>query len=130
MNKQEAQSVLRRYLGPYVTQSYEQLGSLIGSEHVSKVSGPSGMEYHFEVYAEHVNEDDNTIEVEGIVTEAKGRWWFPASVHESFVVGRDGKKYSRCGGLLEDIEPSAAPNDGTATQPGSPGGNAGPPSVS
>jgi hypothetical protein len=72
--------VLRQHFKPYTAQNYEQLRSLIGGEHVSKISGPSGTEYHFEVYASLVNEDSDDIEVEGIVTEVKGRWWLPPSV--------------------------------------------------
>jgi len=112
MNRLEAQSVLRQCFRPYAAQNYEQLRSLIGGEHVSKISGSSGTEYHFEVYASLVNEDSNDIEVEGIVTEVKGRWWLPPSVEESFVVSPDGQKYSRCSGLLPDAEPGAAPNSG------------------
>jgi hypothetical protein len=107
MNKDEAQTVLRQHLRPYATQSYEQLKSLIGGEHVSKVRGPSGTEYHFEVYASYIDDVDehtDTIEVEGIVTEAKGRWWCPPSVEERFVVASDGKKYSRCAWLLPGAE--------------------------
>ena len=105
MNKDEALSVLRQHFELYVAQNYEQLSSLIGREHVSKISGPSGIEYHFEVYVSLVNEDSNDLEVEGIVTEVKGRWWLPPSVQESFVVAPDGQKYSRCSGLLPDPEP-------------------------
>ena len=130
MNKHEAQSVLRQHFAPYAAQSYEQLRCLIGGEHVSRINGPSGTEYHFEVYASLVNEDSTDIEVEGIVTEAKGRWWLPPSVEERFVVANDGKKYSRCTWLLAGAEPSAAPNGGPATQPGNSGVAEGPPSVS
>jgi hypothetical protein len=116
MNKQEAQSVLRQHFRPYAAQSYEQLRSLVGGEHVSKISGPSGTEYHFEVYVSLVNEDSNDIEVEGIVSEVKGRWWLPPSVEESFVVASDGQKYSRCPGLLPDAEAAAPPNSDNAPQ--------------
>ena len=105
MNKHEAQSVLRQHFKPYVLQNYEQLRSLIGGEHVSKICGPSGTEYHFEVYVSLVNEDSDDIEVEGIVTEVKGRWWLPPSVEQSFVVAPGGQKYSRCPGLLPGAEP-------------------------
>jgi hypothetical protein len=130
MNTHEAQAVLRQHFKPYTAQNYQQLRSLIGGEHVSKISGPSGTEYHFEVYASLVNEDSNDIEVEGIVTEVKGRWWLPPSVEQSFVISPDGQKYSRCPGLLPDAEPASSPNGGPAEPPANPGVTGGPPSVS
>ena len=129
MNKHEAQSVLQQHFKPYTAQNYQQLSSLIGAEHVSKIRGPSGTEYHFEVYASLVNEDSNDIEVEGIVTEVKGRWWLPPSVEQSFVVAPDGQKYSRCSGLLPDTRPAAPPNGGPGAPAANPGVTGAPPSV-
>lgn len=122
--------MLLDHFEPYAAQNYEQLRSLIGAEHVVKISGPSGTEYHFEVYASLVNEDSNDIEVEGIVTEVKGRWWLPPSVQQSFVVAPDGQKYSWCSGLLPEAEPAVSPNGGPAECVDNSAAGGGPPSGS
>jgi len=88
MDMEEARALLRKHLIPYREWTYDKLASLVGEEHVSEVTGDSGKRYFFQIDVEYVNETDDTLWVEGYVTEVEGRRWLPPQVNASFGVTR------------------------------------------
>ena len=86
MNKKEALEILQREMSKCRGLSWAKAQSFIGIEKVDKVTNSIGTEYYFELCVSYVDERELDIEVEGLVSEVKGRKLFPSYVQESYCI--------------------------------------------
>lgn len=91
MNRDEAKRLLIQHLQPYVGRPYRELSEFIGTEHVEKITVSSGTEYYFQLDVAPINEDEDALIVDGIVTEVHGRTFLPPTEQATFTITPDDK---------------------------------------
>ena len=113
MNRDEAKQLLVERLRPFVGRPYQELNQLVGVEHVEKVTVSDGTEYYFQLDVAPVNEDDDSLVVDGLVSEVHGRRLLPPMEQASFTVSRSNQVCCispELGQKCEEAEQNAAPD--------------------
>ncbi len=85
-SKRVAREIAQQQLAPWKATSYEEALASVDREWSTVVAGSDGVEYLAWAAAHFVNEDDEDIEVECLVTEKGGRRWFPPQYSASIVI--------------------------------------------
>ena len=91
MNREEAKQLLIERLRPYVGSPYKELSQFVGREHVEKITMSSGIEYYFQLDVAPVNEDEDALIVDGLVTEVHGRRLLPPTEQATFTITPEDK---------------------------------------
>ena len=88
MNKQEAQSLLRKTLKRYKKWPYDELRDMIGKIDTLQIKGETGTEYQVEVQVFWDNKLKQNIRVSGAIDDGGWRAFLP--ITDSFIVAPDG----------------------------------------
>ena len=88
MNKQEAQSLLRKTLKRYRKLSYDELRDMMGKIDILEVEGETGTQYQVEVQVFWDNKRKQNIRVLGAIDDGGWRAFLP--ITDSFIVASDG----------------------------------------
>ena len=114
MNREEAKQLLVEHLQPFVARSYRELTAFVGIEHVEKFIMASGTEYYFQLDVAPVNEDDDSLVVEGLVFEVQGRKFLPPTEQASFTVTRENQFFCTSPELRQAAERAEQAGGGQA----------------
>ena len=91
MDKVEAQEIINELFAPYKAFTWEDSLDLLGKETVTRHIGKSGTEYFFQLDVSYVNELEDVIEIEGLVSEAGGRSILPPTLSDRIYLSRPSK---------------------------------------
>lgn len=92
MNKQEAKSVLAKYLEQYRVRSHAELAARVGANDVAEIRGPSGEQYQIEVQIlwDNPRQSGGNIRVIGGIDNGRGISAF-SPLTDSFIMNAEGK---------------------------------------
>ena len=88
-SKRTAQEIARQQLAPWKSASYKEALASVDKEWSTVVAGADGVEYLAWAAVRFVNEDDEDIEVECLVTEKDGRNTLPPQHSANVVIAKD-----------------------------------------
>ena len=89
MNKEEAKSVLAKFLGEYRAKTYDELLYLLETPDTSEVTAESGTNYQLEFQAVWDDKEDGNLRVMGSIDDGGGRAFVPFA--DDFIIAPNGE---------------------------------------